>query len=580
MVCDHCGRSNLPGSEFCANPACGAYLGWDATRTVTAGGPRGPGPGRPADRKPAERAERPDQEGYGVRLRLGEPPAAELLAGSEHRVQVTVTNTGTLVDEFVLVVEAPVRWVGVEPVRVSVYPGREATATVVLAPPAAPAPPAGPLGYRLVVRSALHPQVAAAAGGGAVVAAVDAVAAELAPVTATGRRGATARVLVRNDGNRPALVALDRADHEPGVSAQVAPVALELGPGRAAEGTVRLASRRRWFGQPVRHPYRVRVTPRAGEPRVLDGAFVQRPLLPGWVPRAALGLVPLLVLGGVLLARNDPAPQTPVAGATPTPTPGPTSTAPSPTPSPTPTTTPPTTTTAAPTEITVPRVVEQDVRDATEALQKAGLTIRPRRVRNNAVAEDRVVSTDPEPGELTTSGSTVLVVVSDGPTPRWDLVPAAADATWRTTSGTLVFGEEDAAAAGVARRVAEPADGSTAPAALETRPQVEDGVVTGDFPLPGPIIEGDHFAAGLAFRGGLPPGEVTFSVVAVRPGRAVVPLASKTLSSTDPPFVLEVDLAATAGAEGATVLRISVAADGSADGDGALWVEPHLEGRP
>lgn len=584
MVCDHCGRSNLPGSEFCANPACGAYLGWDATRTV---GPGGPAPGRPADRKPAERAELPEQEGYGVRLRLGEQPAEELLAGSEHRVQVSVANTGTLVDEFTLVVDAPVRWIKVEPARVSVYPGREEAATVVLAPPAAPAAPAGPLGYRLVVRSALHPHVAAAAGGSVVIAAVDAVAAELAPLTATGRRGATARVLVRNDGNRPALVALDRADHEPGVSAQVSPAALELGPGRAGEGAVRLVSRRRWFGQPVRHPYRVRVAPRAGEPRVLDGAFVQRALLPGWVPKAALGLVPLLVLGGVLLARNDPAPETPALGATPTPTIGPASPSTSSTPSPTPTTPggtssqPGSTTTPPPGAVlTVPSLRDVAFSAAAGRLRDLGLRVRRVDEVSNDAPAGSVLRTEPAAREEVAAGDTVTLFVSAGPTPPFDLFAAASTAQWRSGAGALPYGGDEGDPRGfvVPRRPATLSDGTSAPAALETHPQwTDDGFVEGDFQLPHPIRSGDHFSARLTFLDGGVEGRVRFLVLALDAAGVASLLDSRDVARGDTPAPLDLDLSS---ATGAPVLRLRVEAAGSAAQDWALWVEPVVKGRP
>ena len=146
-----------------------------------------------------------------------------------------MVNTGTLVDEFILSVAARVGWIQVEPTSVSVYPAADEPVAVVVSPPESPPAVAGPVPYRLLVRSSIHPHVNATVDGHAAVAPVDALTAEVAPVTVTSRGAVESRVLVSNDGNRPVLVELDRADRETGVDARVAPATLELGPGRSAE---------------------------------------------------------------------------------------------------------------------------------------------------------------------------------------------------------------------------------------------------------------------------------------------------------------------------------------------------------
>jgi hypothetical protein len=226
--------------------------------------------------------------------------------GSEHQVTATVRNTGTLVDEFVLGVEPRVGWIRVEPSRLSLFPGGEEQVTVVLAPPTVPAPPAGPLRYRVVARSALHPRVGAAADTSVTVGAVDALAAYLEPVAVEARTRGAARVVLRNDGNRPMPITVFRADAEPGVRTDLVPARLELWPGRPAEVAVRLRpARRRWRGEPERHSYRLRVQPHLGRPIDLDATLVQRPLFARWVLPLVLALIiiPLLVIGGLVLSN-------------------------------------------------------------------------------------------------------------------------------------------------------------------------------------------------------------------------------------------------------------------------------------
>lgn len=319
-VCDQCGAVNPPGARFCAT--CRSYLGWDETSSLgrlsgprggtgpapAAGSAAGPGPAGPgaAGRQPAQPVPDPGQPAAGVRLDLSRTLPPVLPLGAEHRVTATVQNTGTLVDEFVFDVEPRVGWIRVEPSRLSVFPGREEQVTVVLAPPAVPAPRAGALAYRLVARSALHPRVGAAADASVTVGAVDALAAYLEPVAVEATTRAAARVVLRNDGNRPMPVTVFRADAEPGVRIALLPGRLDLWPGEPAEVAVRLRpARLRWRGKPERHGYRLRVQPHLGRPIDLDATVVQRPLFARWVLPLVLALIlaPLLALGGIALAR-------------------------------------------------------------------------------------------------------------------------------------------------------------------------------------------------------------------------------------------------------------------------------------
>ena len=601
-ACAQCGTSNPPGAEFCRNPACGAYLGWDQTEPrLDSGSFPIAGPGRlPDDRRAGPRPP-VDPPKYGVRLQpVGEPQSDPLQVGGERRIEVRVVNTGTLVDEFILSVAAPVRWIRVEPTSVSVYPAADEPVAVVVSPPERPAAVAGPVPYRLLVRSSIHPHVNATVDGHAVVAPVDAVTAEIAPVIVTSRGAAESRVLVSNDGNRPVLVELDRADRETGVHARVAPATLELGPGRSAEAAVRLRPRRRrWFGQPARHPYRVRVAPRPGEPLLLDAAFVQQSLLPRWVPRVALLVIPALAVAAVLVARTGGAPGIPGPAASggavlsgPS-APSPSATGPS-TAAPTsggpttggpttggPTTgEPPTTRPSAP-KLALPVLRGVAVAAALTKLRALGLQVEQTGEVSNQVPAGHVLGTEPPAGTRVDAEARIRVLVSKGPTPRYDLLAAADRATWRSGAGPLPFDGNVGDPRGfvLVRRPAQLQDGSAQPAALETHPEwVDDGYVEGDFTLPAAILPADHLMARVGILAGSSVGQVRFSVFAVADNGTATPLTPVVANGiSQPSQALDVDLSRAAGAR---TVRLRVDADGSSAQDWAAWVEPQVIGRP
>lgn len=396
-VCQVCGTHNAADAEFCTN--CGSYLGWDARSEPPV---RRPGPpGRPTAA--------PD----GVRVELtGAPPPGELTPGQEYRVEARVRNVGTLVDEFVPTVTAPVPWIRVEPPRLSIYPGGQEQVALVLAPPAGAATAAGTVPYRLDVRSGTRPQLAASLTGSVTVRPVDALSAEIAPSTAFGRRRAGARVLVRNDGNRPVPVTLGQPIQGVGIRAQPVPEAVEVPAGAAAEVAVRLrADRRRWFGQPVTHPYRLRVTPTTGgRPLDLDAAMLQRPLLP-WVPRAAALILPLLALGATLLVGLTALviANTGQGGDGGNPDEGPTAVV----------TSAEQTTDAPPgggqEVVAMPDLVGRSFADARDELDRLGLRVADVLQTPSGEADEGVViATDPRAGDQVRQGSAVRVLVSTG----------------------------------------------------------------------------------------------------------------------------------------------------------------------
>jgi PASTA domain len=383
-VCQVCGHANPDGTEFCGN--CGSYLRWDGAGRLASAAV-------PVAAPPAE---------YGVRLDLAAAPAVALAPGGEQRLAVGVRNTGSVVDDFALSVAAPVDWIRVEPPSVSVYPAGEETATVVLAPPAGAA--AGTVTFRLSARSSLQDRAASTVDGAVTVAPVDALSADVGPLTAIGRGRAGARVLIRNDGNRPLTVTVAQSDAGSGIRAEVSPSTVEVVPGRPVQLAVRLRpDRSRWFGQPAHLPYRLRVTARPGaQPVDLNAAMQQRPLLP-WVPKAASLLVPLLALAAVLVvglaalmmtrSGSGGQDQPPRVGVTGSPTGS---------------------GAGGPQAATVPDVAGKSLDDARSDLSDAGLRVRVSQ-RTDDADPGTVLVVVPAAGSELPAGSTVLLVVSAGP---------------------------------------------------------------------------------------------------------------------------------------------------------------------
>ncbi len=142
----------------------------------------------------------------------------------------------------------------------------------------------------------------------------------------------------------------------------VRPPGLVVDPGTAAFASVRVSPRKSfWRGQPKTRPFKLQVETPGGAPLVLDGTMVQQPVLPGWLGKALMACLALLLIAALLwFALLQPAIKSsaqqaladagytphpsgavitpaPSAAATSTMTPGPTlGPTPGPTPSPTP----------------------------------------------------------------------------------------------------------------------------------------------------------------------------------------------------------------------------------------------------
>ena len=86
--------------------------------------------------------------------------------GGQARVTVTVTNPGTVVEGYQLIVLGPLApWAEVVPPEVSVYPQQETTAAVVISQPTGTGVPSGVQPFGVIARSTVHADASAVAEG-------------------------------------------------------------------------------------------------------------------------------------------------------------------------------------------------------------------------------------------------------------------------------------------------------------------------------------------------------------------------------------------------------------------------------
>lgn len=231
-----------------------------------------------------------------------DPATVSLEAGSEAFVPLHIRNDGEIVEEYVLQVVGPSgSWAKVVPGSVSLYPGQDAMASVAFHPPRSAAIPAGELKYGVQVLPTEHPEDAVVPEGTLNVLPFYETTAELMPRTSRGRWVARHRIAVDNRGNVPLTVTLSASDPGELLNITLKTPALTVEPGTAqfAELGVRPA-RTIWRGASATHAFAVIVTPLDGPPVVLDGTYLQEPVLPPWFLKALVAAL-LLALSVIAL---------------------------------------------------------------------------------------------------------------------------------------------------------------------------------------------------------------------------------------------------------------------------------------
>jgi hypothetical protein len=218
-------------------------------------------------------------------------------AGEQVVIPLQIRNNGEIVEGYrIEVVGPPSAWSTVEPATVSLYPGSSTTATVSFHPPRTSGVSAGEMQFGVIVTPTEHPDEAVVPEGVVEVLPFLDTTAELLPRTSQGRRQGRHQVAVDNRGNVPVTTVMSATDPTGKVRFVVAPQALTVASGEAAFADVRVRPAKQiWRGAPVTHPFAVEVAPQESTSVVLDGTYVQQPILPPWLGKALLALLALLI---------------------------------------------------------------------------------------------------------------------------------------------------------------------------------------------------------------------------------------------------------------------------------------------
>ncbi|MFD3943630.1 hydrolytic protein [Streptomyces sp. NPDC058579] len=246
-------------------------------------------------------------------------PTVTVSPGGEATTTLNVRNDSDIVEAYTFtVVGECAAWTTVEPARVSLYPGTSETVTVRLAPPRSPDVRAGekPLGVRVLPVE--HPENVVVPETTVRVEAFREVRQELKPRRRRGWRGGRYQIALRNLSNTPVSLVLAGRQAGEELSLKTTPQRRRLEPGETAE--VGLKARVRsliWFGEAVHWPFEIEVAdavpeggdspksdgdpaevhaPPADRPAVVEGEFVQLPILPKWL------LILLAILMALLVA--------------------------------------------------------------------------------------------------------------------------------------------------------------------------------------------------------------------------------------------------------------------------------------
>jgi hypothetical protein len=297
IVCRQCGRHNVDGAQFCANPDCGAYLAWGGA----AGPLTQPAPvvGGTPTRATAE------TQNVAATLTLSQA-ALSATPGETATTTVTIHNGGTQVEQFAVRVIGPAgAWSDVEPSALTVYPSSRGDCTIRITPPRVSSTVPGRAWFTVRATSVLHPGLTVGANGTLEVGAFRNLTATLTPQGTTGRWRTIHSIDITNAGNLTEPVTV-RADDQAGKLRFAVPAGeLPIPPGKH-QINVPVRPQLRLFGRPQPFPFQMTVTPRQPVPPIpLSGNREAVPLIAGWVPKvvAVVALVGLAA-GAVALASK------------------------------------------------------------------------------------------------------------------------------------------------------------------------------------------------------------------------------------------------------------------------------------
>ncbi|WP_027344155.1 COG1470 family protein [Hamadaea tsunoensis] len=233
--------------------------------------------------------------------------ALSAACGESVATTLTVRNTGTVVDQFrISVLGDPGEWCQVDPPMISLLPGHEGTVSLRFSPPRDPATPFGQLPFGVRVEPQEDVAGLTVEEGVLTVTPYAELQVDLVPNTSKGWRRAKHQLTVANRGNAQVAVHCVATDPNGALDVTIDPVGQSIGPGVAAQASVRVRPRHTlWRGAAQTLPFtvgvQVGVAPgqTAPAPVNVNANLLQNAIFPPWLPRT-LATIAALVIGAAV----------------------------------------------------------------------------------------------------------------------------------------------------------------------------------------------------------------------------------------------------------------------------------------
>jgi hypothetical protein len=222
----------------------------------------------------------------------------EVAPGGAANVELTVRNTGSVVDEFrIEILGEGAQWTTASPAVLPLFPGASAPVTITFNPPRRSDRVAGEVDVAVKVVSREDADGSAVEELVVAIGGFDEPDAELVPRTIRASRKANVQVAIDNLGNRRMQRSLVATDADQKLKFETVPAEVVVEAGRAEFAKVTIRPVKTFFRGPDRTiPYRVNLGEGEGESTIaLDGTFVQTAMLPKWLVRLLTLLLALLI---------------------------------------------------------------------------------------------------------------------------------------------------------------------------------------------------------------------------------------------------------------------------------------------
>jgi hypothetical protein len=314
-TCPSCFRTVPWSWDFCS---CGEYLHWELDDPVVEPDPEPPPPPplqrvTPVQPMPAVQPPLPPVA-LDLRLPDAGPPAdahlqATVMPGTTERVLVLVRNQSSAIYSLQLALDGlPAEWFSIHPRTVDLWPYDsggtfEQEVEIHLHPPRAPEAEARLWDVSVTAQSVRNHNVAATAAFALQIARYADFTTTLRPGRVRARRRAAFNVVVANNCNGPAYVALQGQDFDGVLRFEFDRPAHEVPVGAAVATRMWVSvAQPIWTGNAEDHPFAVQTfTSEDGSPMMpTSGTFRQVPWL-SWSEMAAIGVLALLAILLVLL---------------------------------------------------------------------------------------------------------------------------------------------------------------------------------------------------------------------------------------------------------------------------------------